>query len=161
MIGGSILCLLTMLLLGYTRPVASIFTRLGTTTVCRTLIKVTNQTLNLLWITQNDVLTIWLAVLSIYFIDFSINVGQYSCHAHLYNTAHLTKTYLLTVMAVDRALMVDTLPSFEQPSGTAWAARMLAIGSVAGFYVYVSSIAIFPQKLADTHPILLFSLEGT
>jgi solute carrier family 45 protein 1/2/4 len=41
-------------------------------------------------------------------------------------------------MAVDRALMVDVLPSSEQPSGTAWAARMVFIGAIAGFYMYVS-----------------------
>jgi hypothetical protein len=52
-------------------------------------------------------------------------------------------------MAVDRALMVDTLPAFEQPSGTAWAARMLAIGSVAGFFMCVSSIAILSNEPTD------------
>jgi hypothetical protein len=41
-------------------------------------------------------------------------------------------------MAVDRALMVDVLPSPEQSSATAWAARMSFIGAIAGFYVYVS-----------------------
>lgn len=37
MLGGAIVCLLGMLLLGYTRPVASLFMRLGTTAVCHTL----------------------------------------------------------------------------------------------------------------------------
>lgn len=40
-----------------------------------------------------------------------------------------------TVQAVDRALIVDTLPTSEQAAGTAWAARMMGIGSVAGFFV--------------------------
>lgn len=43
------------------------------------------------------------------------------------------------VQAVDRALLVDTLPSSSQPAGNAWAARMLGVGSVVGFYVYVST----------------------
>lgn len=42
---------------------------------------------------------------------------------------------LSTVQALDRALLVDTLPPSGQPSGNAWAARMLAIGSVLGFFV--------------------------
>ncbi|KAF8128960.1 major facilitator superfamily domain-containing protein [Boletus edulis] len=61
----------------------------------------------------NDTLTIWFAILSIYCIDFSINAVQ----------------------ALDRALLVDTLPTSKQPAGNAWAACMLAVGSVAGFFV--------------------------
>ncbi|TEB23029.1 MFS general substrate transporter [Coprinellus micaceus] len=93
MILGSILCMVAMLLLGYTRPVASIFTSRGSD--------------------ANNILTIWLAILAIYLIDFSINAVQ----------------------AVDRALLVDTLPPSDQASGNAWAARMLGIGSVVGFFV--------------------------
>ena len=40
-----------------------------------------------------------------------------------------------TVHAADRALLVDTLPSSDQAAGNAWAARMVGIGSVVGFYV--------------------------
>ncbi|KAF9269522.1 hypothetical protein L218DRAFT_1072355 [Marasmius fiardii PR-910] len=58
-------------------------------------------------------LVITLAVLSIYVIDFSINAVQ----------------------AMDRALVVDSLPSALQPAGNAWAAKMLAIGNVVGFFV--------------------------
>ena len=42
---------------------------------------------------------------------------------------------ILSVQAVDRALLVDTLPAERQASGNAWAARMLGIGSVVGFFV--------------------------
>jgi solute carrier family 45 protein 1/2/4 len=81
-----------MLLLGFTRPVASIFTG---------------------WDNDaNDVMTISLAVVAIYLIDFSINA----------------------VMAVDRALLVDTLPPSAQPAGNAWAACMIGVGSVIGFF---------------------------
>ncbi|KAH9077749.1 MFS general substrate transporter [Lactarius deliciosus] len=89
---GVTLCTLALLLLGFTRNFASIVTTWGSH--------------------ANDVLTIWLAVLSIYCIDFSINA----------------------VMAVDRALLVDTLPRAEQAKGNAWAAVMVGIGGVSGFF---------------------------
>ncbi|KAI6041575.1 major facilitator superfamily domain-containing protein [Pisolithus marmoratus] len=100
---GAVLCCCATLLLGYTKSVASIFVPSGSL--------------------AHDVLTVWLAVLAIYCIDFSINAVQ----------------------ALDRALIVDILPTSEQPSGNAWAGRMLAIGSVVGFYVgNVNLPAIFP-----------------
>jgi len=43
----------------------------------------------------------------------------------------------ILVQAVDRALLVDTIPPSEQASGNAWAARMLGVGSVVGFFVCV------------------------
>ena len=52
-------------------------------------------------------------MLALYGIDFSINAVQ----------------------AVDRALIVDTIPFSEQPDGNAWAARMLGLGSVVGFFM--------------------------
>ncbi|KAG2033329.1 major facilitator superfamily domain-containing protein [Suillus americanus] len=90
---GAALCCVATLLFGYTRPFAALFTTPGSS--------------------SHDSLSIWLAILSIYCIDFSINAVQ----------------------ALDRALLVDTLPPSDQPSGNAWAARMLAIGSVLGFFV--------------------------
>ncbi|KAG6906712.1 hypothetical protein DXG01_012453 [Tephrocybe rancida] len=93
MMAGTVVCILAMLLLGYTRGFASIFTTRDSS--------------------SNTTLTIVLAVLSIYLIDFSINA----------------------VMAMDRALVVDTLPPAAQASGNAWAARMLGIGAVIGFFV--------------------------
>jgi solute carrier family 45 protein 1/2/4 len=39
------------------------------------------------------------------------------------------------VQAVDRALLVDTLPRADQAKGNAWAAIMLGIGSVGGFFL--------------------------
>ncbi|KAF9219205.1 MFS general substrate transporter [Gyrodon lividus] len=92
-VAGVALCGFATLLLGFTRPMATIFTTLDSS--------------------SNDILTVWLAVLSIYCIDFSINAVQ----------------------ALDRALLVDTLLPTEQPTGNAWAARMLAVGSVAGFFI--------------------------
>ncbi|KAL0581668.1 hypothetical protein V5O48_000370 [Marasmius crinis-equi] len=65
------------------------------------------------FVKDSSSLVITLAVLSIYVIDFSINAVQ----------------------AMDRALLVDVLPSALQPAGNAWAAKMLAIGSVVGFFI--------------------------
>ncbi|KAJ7473439.1 major facilitator superfamily domain-containing protein [Mycena latifolia] len=93
MLGGCALCAGSMLLLGYTREFAAIFTGRD------------NHT--------NDIVTVWLAILSIYLLDFSINAVQ----------------------AVDRALLVDTLPPAIQASGNAWAALMLGMGSVVGFFI--------------------------
>jgi solute carrier family 45 protein 1/2/4 len=39
------------------------------------------------------------------------------------------------VMALDRALLVDTLPPSQQEHGNAWAGRMFGTGSLAGFWV--------------------------
>ncbi|KAI0088334.1 major facilitator superfamily domain-containing protein [Irpex rosettiformis] len=103
MLIGVLICTSAMLLLGFTRPFATIFTSSGST--------------------ANDILTIWLAVLAIFGIDFSINAVQ----------------------AVDRALLVDTLPPSEQPDGNAWAARMLGVGSVAGYFIgNVDMTKVFP-----------------
>ncbi|KAJ7253172.1 major facilitator superfamily domain-containing protein [Mycena rebaudengoi] len=90
---GCVLSVAGLLLLGYTREFSSLFTGYE------------NH--------ANDIVTIWLAILSIYLIDFSINAVQ----------------------AADRALLVDTLAPSLQPSGNAWAALMLGVGSVVGFYV--------------------------
>ncbi|KAJ7623532.1 sucrose transporter [Roridomyces roridus] len=92
-LGGCIVTVAGMLLLGYTRGAAALFTERGGTAHGR--------------------LTVGLAVLSIFIIDFSINVVQ----------------------AVDRALLVDTLPPARQAAGNAWAAAMLGVGSVVGFFV--------------------------
>ena len=43
----------------------------------------------------------------------------------------------ITVQAVDRALVVDVLPTRLQQSGNAWAATMLGVGSISGFFVFV------------------------
>ncbi|KAF9443657.1 MFS general substrate transporter [Macrolepiota fuliginosa MF-IS2] len=103
MMVGTIICIVAMLLLGFTRWFAAIFTGWNNT--------------------SNDLLTIWLAVFAICFVDFSINA----------------------VMAVDRALLVDTLPSSSQPQGNAWAARMMAVGAVIGFFAgNVDLTTMFP-----------------
>ncbi|KAK0194177.1 sucrose transporter [Armillaria mellea] len=95
MIGGVLICISAMLLLGWTRQVGA-------------------------WFTSKQSLVVWLGVLSIYFIDFSINA----------------------VMAVDRALLVDTLPASQQPAANAWAAAMFSLGSVIGFFIIIVSFLL-------------------
>ncbi|CAG8571130.1 14429_t:CDS:2 [Ambispora leptoticha] len=68
-------------------------------------------------------LTVWVAVISIYMLDFAINAVQ----------------------ACVRALIVDSLPPSQQEAGTAWAGRMSGIGSVVGYFMgFVDLVAIFP-----------------
>ncbi|CAG8839694.1 4140_t:CDS:2, partial [Racocetra persica] len=55
---------------------------------------------------------IFLAVFSLYVLDFAINA----------------------VMAGCRALIVDSLPPSQQEEGTAWAGKMVGIGSVVGYF---------------------------
>ncbi|TFY65833.1 hypothetical protein EVG20_g5255 [Dentipellis fragilis] len=107
-LSGVALCSVAILLLGFTRQVASIVTTFGSS--------------------ANDALTMGLAILAIYCIDFGINAVQ----------------------AVDRALLVDTLPPSTQASGNAWAARMLGIGSVAGFFIgNIDLPGLFPNIFGE------------
>ncbi|KAI0752960.1 MFS general substrate transporter [Daedaleopsis nitida] len=108
MLVGCAICVSAMLLLGFTRPFATLFTSSGSS--------------------SNDLLTICLAIIALFVIDFSINAVQ----------------------AVDRALIVDTLPSAEQADANAWAARMLGFGSVAGYFIgNIDMTAVLPF-LGDT-----------
>ncbi|CAG7963021.1 unnamed protein product [Penicillium nalgiovense] len=73
--------------------------------------------------------TIALAVLSIYAVDFSINVVQACC----------------------RGLIVDTLPIPSQQAGSAWAGRMCAIGQLFAYVVgAIDTVSIFGTFLGDT-----------
>jgi solute carrier family 45 protein 1/2/4 len=84
-------------------------------------------------------LTIWLAVLAIYFIDFAINAGMLM---RLNDFTSRLAECCDSVMAIDRALLVDSLPSPQQTQGNAWAARMGITGALFGFFVYVLLLTI-------------------
>ena len=60
------------------------------------------------------------------------------CQASI-NVSFTFDCHTSAVQAVDRALLVDILPPSEQPDGNAWAARMLGVGSVAGYFMSVST----------------------
>ncbi|OJJ79905.1 putative sucrose transporter [Aspergillus glaucus CBS 516.65] len=73
--------------------------------------------------------TIALAVLSIYAVDFAINIVQACC----------------------RSLIVDTLPIPLQQSGSAWAGRMSAIGQLVGYGVgSIDTVRILGSFIGDT-----------
>ena len=70
-----------------------------------------------------------LAVLTIYVTDFSINITQSS----------------------SRSLIVDTLPIAKQQLGSAWATRMVAVGSLVTYAVgTIDLVGIFGTLLGNT-----------
>lgn len=74
-------------------------------------------------------LSIIIAVLALYVLDFSINAVQASC----------------------RALVVDCLPASQQQIGSAWASRMIAIGNFVGYLVGTLDMkTIFGTTFGDT-----------
>ncbi|OJJ48605.1 hypothetical protein ASPZODRAFT_93450 [Penicilliopsis zonata CBS 506.65] len=73
--------------------------------------------------------TIALAVLSIYAVDFAINVVQACC----------------------RSLIVDTLPIPQQQAGSAWASRMASIGQLIGYAIgSLDTVGLFGTAIGDT-----------
>ncbi|KAF1947112.1 sucrose transport protein-like protein [Clathrospora elynae] len=108
MFGGTILVALFLLLLGWTKEVVRYF--------------VTDPE------TARSA-TIYVAVLSIYGIDFAINAVQGSC----------------------RGLVVDTLPVAKQHMGMSWASRMVAVGSLIGYGAGAIDLrSVFGPMLGDT-----------
>ncbi|OBR15853.1 sucrose transporter [Colletotrichum higginsianum IMI 349063] len=87
---GSIIVAFSLLTLGFTKEIVALF--------------VTDKE-------TARVLTITLAVLAIYVVDFAINA----------------------VMSCARSLIVDTLPIEKQQTGAAWSSRMSAIGHMLGY----------------------------
>jgi solute carrier family 45 protein 1/2/4 len=49
-------------------------------------------------------------------------------------------------MAIDRALIVDTLPAAEQVGGNAWATYMVVVGGVVGLYMCASFFTILRNR---------------
>lgn len=103
MLAGCMISVGSLLLLGFTRNFASLLVDPSTS--------------------LGQSITILLATISIYLLDFSINAVQ----------------------AMDRALLVDTLPASEQELGNAWAARLMGLGGVLGFFTgYLDLVTWFP-----------------
>ncbi|KAK3301144.1 uncharacterized protein B0H64DRAFT_32119 [Chaetomium fimeti] len=74
-------------------------------------------------------LTIMMAVLSLYVVDFSLNA----------------------VMSCARSLLVDTLPIHKQQTGAAWSSRMNSLGHVIGYAMgALDLVQIFGPRLGDT-----------
>jgi solute carrier family 45 protein 1/2/4 len=83
--------------------------------------------------------TVTLAVLAIYGVDFAINAVQ----------------------AATRSLIVDTLPAPKQQLGSAWASRMVAIGSLIGYGFGALDLGrIFGTSIGDTQFKQLIVVAG-
>ncbi|KAL4897703.1 hypothetical protein BDV59DRAFT_48841 [Aspergillus ambiguus] len=109
MIGGSLIVTGCLLVLGWTTEIVSMFVKDDP-----------EKTKNV---------TIALAVLSIYAVDFAINIVQACC----------------------RSLIVDTLPIPAQQAGSAWATRMSAIGQLIGYVIgSIDTVSIFGTSIGDT-----------
>ncbi|KAI9376308.1 hypothetical protein BJX61DRAFT_530994 [Aspergillus egyptiacus] len=108
MIGGSFVVTICLLVLGWTTEIVGAFVE-DTEKAARA--------------------TVALAVLSIYAVDFAINIVQ----------------------ACARSLIVDTLPIPSQQAGSAWATRMSAVGQLIG-YVFgsIDTVSIFGTTIGDT-----------
>lgn len=90
---ATIICALSILLLGFAREVAAWFTTTGSK--------------------EHQNLAIFIGVVSVYLVDFSVNA----------------------VTALDRALMVDVAATEDQAEANAWAARLTGVGSVLSFLI--------------------------
>ncbi|KAK7521008.1 sucrose transporter [Phyllosticta citriasiana] len=108
MVGGAVIVSVFLLILGWAEELVSLF------------------------VASPDLkrkVTITLAVLCIYAIDFAIN----------------------SVQASGRGLIVDVLPTSKQQLGSAWATRMVAVGSLIGHGCGAVDLgAIFGTTLGDT-----------
>ncbi|KAF2158111.1 hypothetical protein K461DRAFT_264901 [Myriangium duriaei CBS 260.36] len=108
MIAGSLVVAVLLLVLGWTAEIVGIF--------------VADKELK-------RELTIVLAVVSIYALDFAINAVQSSC----------------------RSLIVDTLPIPKQQLGSAWASRMVAVGHLIGYGIGALDLSlVFGTVIGDT-----------
>ncbi|KAK3330224.1 major facilitator superfamily domain-containing protein [Apodospora peruviana] len=105
---GSVIVALSLLTLGFTKEIVAAF--------------VSEKRLARL-------LTITLAILTLYSVDFSINA----------------------VMSCARSLIVDTLPIHKQQSGAAWASRMGSLGHIIGYAMgAIDLVQMFGTTLGDT-----------
>ncbi|GAA5990989.1 hypothetical protein JCM11641_007730 [Rhodosporidiobolus odoratus] len=92
-IGGVLLTSVAVMMLGWSKEIAGMFADEGGVVYQR--------------------LAIACAVVSVYIIDFAVNV----------------------VMAMDRSLLVDVVTPAQQPAANAWASRMFGFGAVFGYWI--------------------------
>ncbi|KAE8321730.1 MFS/sugar transport protein-domain-containing protein [Aspergillus sergii] len=108
MIIGSLIVAMCLLVLGWTTEIVGLFVKDAE---------------------KANRVTIALAVLSIYAVDFAINIVQACC----------------------RSLIVDTLPIPSQQAGSAWATRMSAIGQLISYVIgSIDTVSIFGTTIGDT-----------
>jgi len=105
MVIGSVLVGINLIIIGWTREFGAIFFDPDTDEYGR--------------------LIVWIAVISVYLLDFAINAGT-PC----------LRPSLMVVQAACRAIIVDTLPANKQEIGNAWASRMVAGGHLIGYTMF-------------------------
>jgi solute carrier family 45, member 1/2/4 len=115
MVAGSILVGITLMIIGWTNEVASLFLSADSE--------------------HYDTLVIWIAVVTMYLLDFAINAG-----------IPVPMTPLIPVQAACRAIIVDTLPAPKQEIGNAWASRMVAGGHLTGYTMSLSPLSSPPDN---------------
>jgi solute carrier family 45 protein 1/2/4 len=115
---GTLLVCLSLYVLGWTKEIVSLFVSDGE---------------------EKANVTVALAVLAIYGVDFAINA----------------------IMSASRSLIVDTLPIPKQQLGSAWASRMVALGHLIGYGFGALDLAsIFGTTLGDTQFKQLVVVSG-
>ncbi|KWU47353.1 hypothetical protein RHOSPDRAFT_6124, partial [Rhodotorula sp. JG-1b] len=102
-IGGCVLTSLSVMTLGWSKEFAALFANEGTKLA----------SLGSSRTAWHNHLAIACAVISVYVIDFSVNVIQ----------------------AMDRSLLVDVVAPAQQHTANAWAGRMFGFGAVFGYWV--------------------------
>ena len=116
--GGCVVSSLAVLLLGWAREVAALFTTTGTTAHSR--------------------LTITFAILSIYVMYALVSTllrSRYIALCSYTPCDHDSDFSINVVQAMDRSLLVDVVPPHLQAAANAWASRMFGIGAVAGYWI--------------------------
>ncbi|SPO00925.1 related to sucrose transporter SUT1D [Cephalotrichum gorgonifer] len=107
MVAGSVIVATNLLLLGFTREFVGLFLEGEAAAKA----------------------TIWLAVLSIWVIDFAINAS----------------------MSCSRSLVVDILPIHKQQTGASWYSRLAASGNVLGYSIgSLDLVSMFGSTFGDT-----------
>ncbi|KAL9038083.1 MAG: hypothetical protein Q9214_005424, partial [Letrouitia sp. 1 TL-2023] len=129
MVGGALIVGLFLLVLGWTTEIVGLFIREPE---------------------LKRLLTITLAVFSIYVVDFAINAGRINRALSPNSITYETRS----VQASCRSLIVDTLPIPKQQLGSAWdpeASRMIAIGHLIGYGAgTIDLVKIFGTALGDS-----------
>lgn len=124
LLAGLALSTVAMLQIGYAKSIASlVFNDVG----------------------AREVATRVLAISAIFAIDFSINAGE--CARDSTQDAARgwrSHKWRSIVMALDRSLLLDLVPSQHQPLANVWAARLAGAGSILGFFIGQINLSTYP-----------------
>jgi solute carrier family 45 protein 1/2/4 len=88
---------------------------------------------------DSNIITIWIAVVSFYGLDFAINVVQACC----------------------RALSIDVAPGDQQNDASIWASRMIGIGNIMGYFMGFIDLKSYLPFLGSTQLKCLCIIANT